>query len=515
MTRARKIVTALSVILLVTALISPALAAKKNKKQKAGAATSSTKIPAHPTDLSYGPLKFDVPEAKKYRHELSNGISVYVVEDHALPLVSVSLTLRAGSFLDPDDAPGLAAGTGRMLRRGGAGEMNAEEFDERVDFLAVNMNAFGGDMSSGASFNCITGVVDEAMDLFFMMLKTPGFQEDRMMVERENILEDMKQRNDSPQSISGREWAWLIRGTDFFGSHVMTEQELFALTRDDLVEFHKQYWRPENMMIAVSGDVKTDEILAKLDKHFEGWKVEGPDVPWPPTGPSNTLAPGVYYVDKDIPQGRVIMGHLGKQRKNWEDPDVFALSIMNDILGGGGFTSRMVKRIRSDEGLAYSAGTSFGVGQYWPGVFRVFYQSKSETVAFAAQIAKTEIERIRTEPVSEDELNTAKNSFIDVFPRRFESAGQIAGTFVDDDYNGRPHGYWDRYRDNIKKVGTDEVLAVAKKYLHPDKLVMLIVGKWDEIEPGDGDGRATMAEFYGGKATELPLRDPLTLEPMD
>ena len=515
MTRARKIVTALSVILLVTALISPALAAKKNKKQKAGAATSSTKIPAHPTDLSYGPLKFDVPEAKKYRHELSNGVSVYVVEDHALPLVSVSLTLRAGSFLDPDDAPGLAAGTGRMLRRGGAGEMNAEEFDERVDFLAVNMNAFGGDMSSGASFNCITGVVDEAMDLFFMMLKTPGFQEDRMMVERENILEDMKQRNDSPQSISGREWAWLIRGMDFFGSHVMTEQELFALTRDDLVEFHKQYWRPENMMIAVSGDVKTDEILAKLDKHFEGWKVEGPDVPWPPTGPSNTLAPGVYYVDKDIPQGRVIMGHLGKQRKNWEDPDVFALSIMNDILGGGGFTSRMVKRIRSDEGLAYSAGTSFGVGQYWPGVFRVFYQSKSETVAFAAQIAKTEIERIRTEPVSEDELNTAKNSFIDVFPRRFESAGQIAGTFVNDDYNGRPHGYWDRYRDNIKKVGTDEVLAVAKKYLHPDKLVMLIVGKWDEIEPGDGDGRATMAEFYGGKATELPLRDPLTLEPMD
>ena len=515
MTRARKIVTALSVILLVTALISPALAAKKNKKQKAGAATSSTKIPAHPTDLSYGPLKFDVPEAKKYRHELSNGVSVYVVEDHALPLVSVSLTLRAGSFLDPDDAPGLAAGTGRMLRRGGAGEMDAEEFDERVDFLAVNMNAFGGDMSSGASFNCITGVVDEAMDLFFMMLKAPGFQEDRLMVERENILEGMKQRNDSPQSISGREWGWLMRGTDFFGSHVMTEQELFALTREDLVEFHKQYWRPENMMIAISGDVKTDEILAKLDKHFEGWKVEGPDVPWPPTGPSNTLAPGVYYVDKDIPQGRVIMGHLGKQRKNWEDPDVFALSIMNDILGGGGFTSRMVKRIRSDEGLAYSAGTSFGVGQYWPGVFRVFYQSKSETVAFAAQIAKTEIERIRTEPVSEDELNTAKNSFIDVFPRRFESAGQIAGTFVDDDYNGRPHGYWDRYRDNIKKVGTDEVLAVAKKYLHPDKLVMLIVGKWDEIEPGDGDGRATMAEFYGGKATELPLRDPLTLEPMD
>jgi zinc protease len=514
MTRARKIVTALSVILLVTALISPALAAKKAKK-KSGAASASTAVPAHPTDLSYGPLKFDVPEAKKYRHELSSGIPVYVVEDHALPLVSVSITLRAGSFLDPDDAPGLAAGTGQMIRRGGAGDMSAEDFDERVDFLAANINAFGGDVSSGASFNCITGVVDETMGLFFMMLKTPGFQKDRILVERENILEDMKQRNDSPQSISGREWGWLIRGTDFFGSHVMTEQELFALTRDDLVKFHKQYWRPENMLISVSGDVKTDEILAKLDKHFADWKVEGPEVPWPPAGPGNTPAPGVYYVDKDIPQGRVILGHLGKQRANWDDPDVFALSIMNDILGGGGFTSRLVKRIRSDEGLAYSAGSRFGVGQYWPGLFRVFYQSKSETVAFAAQIAMTEIERIRTEPVSDDELNTAKNSFIDVFPRRFESAGQIAGTFVDDEYNGRPHEYWDSYRDHIKKVGSKEVLAAAKKYLDPDKLVMLIVGKWDEIEPGDTDGRASMAEFFGGKATELPLRDPLTLEPMD
>ena len=353
------------------------------------------------------------------------------------------------------------------------------------------------------------------MDLFFKMLKTPRFQQDRMDVERDNILEDMKQRNDSPQSISGREWGWLMRGKDFFGSHVMTEQELFALTRDDLVEFHEQYWRPENMMIAVSGDVKTDEILAKLNKHFADWKVEGPDVPWPPAGPDYTPTPGVYYVDKDIPQGRVVLGHLGKQRKNWEDPDVFALSIMNDILGGGGFTSRLVKRIRSDEGLAYSAGSSFGVGQYWPGEFEVFYQSKSETVAFAAQIAKAEIERIRTEPVTEDELNTAKNSFIDVFPRRFESAAQIAGTFVDDEYNGRPHEYWNNYRDNIKKVGAKEVQAAAKKYLNTDKLVMLIVGKWDEIKPGDADGRASMAEFFGGKATELPLRDPLTLEPME
>ncbi len=188
---------------------------------------------------------------------------------------------------------------------------------------------------------------------------------------------------------------------------------------------------------------------------------------------------------------------------------------MNDVLGGGGFTSRLVKRIRSDEGLAYSAGSSFGIGQYWPGVFNAYYQSKSATVAYAAKIAMDEIERIRTEPVTEEELTVAKNSFIDVFPRRFESAEQIVGTFADDEYNQRSHDYWKSYRENIRKVTATDVMNAAKKHLHPDRLVMLVVGKWPEIEPGDPDGKATMAQFYDGKATELPLRDPLTLAPME
>jgi predicted Zn-dependent peptidase len=188
---------------------------------------------------------------------------------------------------------------------------------------------------------------------------------------------------------------------------------------------------------------------------------------------------------------------------------------MNDILGGGGFTSRLVKRIRSDEGLAYSAGSAYGVGQYWPGLFQAFFQSKSETVAYAAQIAIDEMKRMREEDVSDDELKTSKSSFIDVFPRRFESAGQIVGTFVDDEYNGRPHDYWTDYRDNMRAVTAKDVKEAAKKHLHPDKLLMLVVGKWEDVVKGDADGRATMAQFYDGKAVELPLRDPLTLEPIE
>jgi predicted Zn-dependent peptidase len=507
---------ALAAVMLVAALGSPALAAKKaeRKPQKQQAAAAGG-IPAHPSELRYGPLDFDVPDAAKYRHQLSNGVPVFIAEDHALPLVSLSVTLRGGAYLDPAGKPGLAMATGSMLRRGGAASMSAEQFDERVDFLAANLNSFGGDESSGATLNCITGVADEALDLLFQMLKSPRFEQARIDVERENLLEEMKQRNDSPTSISNREWGWLLRGQDFFVTRELTRDELFALDRDAMVEFHGKYWRPENMYIAAWGDVKPDEILAKLEKHFAGFGVLGPPAPWPPPGPKHTPQPGVYYVDKDIPQGRVVLGHLGYQRKAWDDPEPFALDLMNEVLGGGGFTSRLLKRIRSDEGLAYSAGSSCSVGEHWPGVFQAFYQSKSETVAYAAKIALEEIERIRTSPVSEEELRVAKNSFIDVFPRRFESAGQVAGTFVDDVFQGRPHEYWKAYRDRMRAVTVEQVLAAAKEHVHPDRLMLLIVGKWDAIQPGDADGRASMAEFHDGRATRLPLRDPLTLKPIE
>ena len=483
----------------------------------AGAAPASFaegEIPARPEQLTYNSLDFEVPGVDNYRHELSNGIPVYVAQDRDLPLVTVSITLRAGNFVEPDGKLGVAEMAGTMLRRGGTASRNAEEFDERAAFLAANISSFTGDTSSGASVNCITPVFGEALELFFEMLKSPAFQQDRLDVEKNNLLERMKQRNDRPQSISGREWRWLMRGEDHFSARMMTQANVAALAREDLVDYYKNYWRPENMMVAVSGDVETSEVLAQLEKHFQGWDVKGPTVPWPPVPPTHTPNPGVYHVEKDIPQGRVLIGHLTYQRKSWKDKEESPLRILNDILGGGGFTSRLVKRIRSDEGLAYSAGSGFNLGLYWPGTFSVRYQSKSPTVALAAKIAMEEIDRIRTSKVSEEELAVAKGSFIEVFPRRFESAADIVNTFVNDEYAGRPAEYWINYRDRIQAVTADQVLKAAKKHLDPEKLVFLIVGKWDEIAPGDPDKRASMKEFFGGKATELPLRDPLTLEPM-
>lgn len=478
----------------------------------AAQAFGASDIPAKPADLKYKDLKFDVPKADKYKNKLKNGIVVYVAEDHSLPLVNMAVLVRAGDWLEPAPKTGLAGFTGTMIRQGGTEKLSAEDFDEKVDFLAADISSFVGDTQAGASLNCLSTVLDPSLDLFFDMIRTPRFQQSRIDVEKGNMLEDMKQRNDDAGTILGREWRWLMYGESHFTSREATKATVDSISREDLIDFHKKYFQPGNMIIAVSGDVTTKDILANLERRFADWKASGPAVPWPPPAPGFTPKPGLYHVEKDIPQGKVNIGHLGTWWDRWDNPDNFGLMVMNDILGGGGFTSRITKKVRSDEGLAYSAGSRFGIGTYFPSDFRVSYQSKNETVALAAKYSLAEIDKMRSEPPTDEEMTTSKNSFIESFPRNFESPSAVARLFADDDYIGRPHSYWESYRDSIRKIGGGDVQKVAKTYLHPDKMVFLIVGKWSEIEPGDANKRASMKEFYGGSVQHLPLRDPLTLQ---
>jgi zinc protease len=243
---------------------------------------------------------------------------------------------------------------------------------------------------------------------------------------------------------------------------------------------------------------------------MDGWK-RGDMAPNPPA-PTNVMKPGVYHVGKDIPQGKVRVGRRSIQR---DDPDYFAGELMNEILGGGGFTSRLMKNIRSNEGLAYSVGSRFEAGTYYPGQFAGAFESKNATVALAIKLMRDEFKRMQDEPVSAEELEVAKKSFIEAFPGQFSSKDATLGIFVSDEWTGRDPEYWQRYRDSIQKVTAADVQRVAKKYLNFDDMAVMVVGKWDEIAPGDQNGRAKMAEFFGGQAVELPLRDPMTMKPMD
>jgi zinc protease len=254
-------------------------------------------------------------------------------------------------------------------------------------------------------------------------------------------------------------------------------------------------------------------MIARLEKLFGDWPFKGET---PPPVPANTTfaAAGAYLVDKDVNQGRVQMMLPGVKRDN---PDYFAIIIMNDILGGGGFTSRIMNRVRSDEGLAYSAYSSFPGGVYYPYAFTAGFQSKSRTVAYATSIVLEEIKRIGNEPVNQKELEETKRGYVDRFPRSFATRGQIAGIFASDEYTGRyarDPQYWKNFRAKISAVTKEDVQRVAKKYLTPEKLVILAVGQKEEILKGHPDHPVKLPDLAGGKFTELPLRDPLTMKPM-
>ena len=485
----------------------------------AGAAAAAAwaraqEIPAHPRELRFPPLRFEPPSAEDYRRELTGGASAYLVEDHQLPLVTVSLTVRAGGYLVPAERTGLAGFTGSQMRSGGTKTMPAREFDEEAAFLATQIGASIGATSGGASVNCLKQNLDASLAMFFDMLKNPGFDPERLAIARTRALQGMQRRNDRLRDIQRREFSRLMRGEDHFTTWQSTEASVKSIDPDAMRAFHQSYYDPSRFVFAVSGDFDTDDMVRRLNGALaDGWPANVKD-PGAVPAPSHTPRAGVYMVDKvgrDVNQSHVAIGHLGIARSN---PEHVAVGIMNDILGGGGFISRIMSRVRSDEGLAYSAGSSFRAGTYYPGLFQAAFQSKNPTCAQAAAIVFEEIDRIRSEKVSAMEIDTARNSAIEIFPRFFATAGQVAGTFAADEYTKREAGYWRKYRERVADVSIDDVLDVAQKYLHPDKMVVLAVGDRAAMLAGNPDKPDYSFEKFarGGGIQSIPLPDPMTME---
>jgi predicted Zn-dependent peptidase len=465
-------------------------------------------IPDRPEGLAFKPLAFEPPRARDHRVVLKNGMVVYIAEDRALPLVNLSLTLRVGRWLEPKGKEGLAALTGSLLRRGGTKRWSAEQLDERFDFLAAQASSGISDTAGQAGLNCLRDNLDESLALFVEMLREPRFQEDRLALAKEQSLQEMKKRNDEASHIEGREWGVLLYGEGHFTNRFTTEGSVRGITRDDLVAFHRQWYHPANMVAAVSGSFTRAEMVAKLEKAFAAWPTPKPVAPPVPSA-IEPQAPGLYRIQKDVNQGRVSLGLPGVTR---DSPDVYALEVMNEILGGSGFNSRITRVVRSNEGLAYSAGSGIGFGVYYPGRFRAGFQSKSRSVAYATKLVLDEIRRIRETSVTEEELGIVKSNLIATFPSNFESKAESMGLFAADEYTKRDPAYWITYRDRIRAVTAADVQRVAVKYLVPESLRVLVVGDQGEIDKGDGVHDVTLGKLApGGKDVTLPLRDPMTM----
>lgn len=470
------------------------------------AATPSLAIPPRPEELKFAPLSFTPPDAKSFRHTLKDGTVVYMAPSKEFPLVSVSLSFKGGDYLDPADATGLATMTGSLMRSGGTTSMKPADLDEQLDFLATRIGVRVGGVTSSATMNCLKQNLDESMRLFVEILRNPGFDQGRLDVQKGEALEGLKQRNDSADAIIDREWSALLYGAEHFEARQPTGASLNAITRERLAEMHKRIFHPGNVIVAVSGDFDVADMTARLEKAFDGW-ARGETVADPPA-PTATFKPGVYHVEKDIPQGKVFIGLRGIRR---DDPDYFPMLVMNEVLGGGGFTSRIVQSVRSNEGLAYSAGSKLATNPYYPGEVRALFQSKNPTVALAIKLIDDEFNRIRAEPVTAQELETAKNSFVETFPQNFASKEAMLGIFVDDERTKRPEGYWKTFREKVMAVQPADIQRVAKAYLDPKNMAIMVVGNWSQIY--EGNERASMKDFFNGDVTHIPMKDPVTLEP--
>lgn len=491
---------AFSALLLLTTLLSGSLLFAKE-------------IPAHPDKLAFGPFEYTPPSAKDYRTVLKAGPVVYIAEDHELPLVNVAITLRMGSYLNPAGKEGLASMTGNLVARGGTHSRKARDLDEELAFLAANLSSSIGDESGSVTLNLLSKDVDKGLAILRQVLTEPAFEEEKIKLNKDQVLNDMKSRNDDSTNIETRERGFLATGENFYANQYATRASVDSISREDMLAFHKKWFDPRNMSVAVAGDFKKAEMLRKLETLFAGWPIKGEVAPSVPK-PTHVMKPGVFLVDKDVNQGRVSIMLPGLLRS---DPDFFSVQVMNDILGGGGFTSRITNRVRSDEGLAYSAGSGISGGVWYPGTLRAGFQSKVRTCSYASQIVLEEMKKMAGSEVTDEELKTSKNSFVQTLPRRFATKAQTVGVLLDEEFTGRyksDPGFFANYKANVEKVSKSDVKRVAARLLASAPPTILVVGKKDDLLNPDPKHPIAFAELGAGPVTEIALRDPYTMKPL-
>ncbi|MCP5004989.1 MAG: insulinase family protein [Planctomycetes bacterium] len=434
------------------------------------------------SEFKHKPIEFTPPEPK--RIVMDNGMIIYLLEDHDLPIFRITAQVRTGAVYESDEKVGLANLVGSVMRRGGTKTRPPDQINEELEFIAASVETSIGRESGSASLSVMKKDIDKGLEIFADVLMNPAFPPDMIRKEKDEILESIRRENDRPGQIIFREFRKLIyepnhpysRKTDGYPDTIE------KITREDMVAFHKRYFHPNNFIIGVSGDFDTDEILRKLKYVFRKWEKE--EVTFPKLPPiERQFEKSINYIYKDVTQAHVVAGHLGISRLN---KDYFPIKIMNFILGSGAFVARIPSKVRSDEGLAYSAYSYFFTPKDL-GFFFVSCQTKSESTVKAITLALEEVEKVREELVDVDELELAKDTYINQFIFKFTSSASIVGQMVGLEYEGLPLNYLETYVDNIKAVTREDVLRVAKEHLHPDKMKLLIIGDMDQFDKNLGE----------------------------
>lgn len=449
----------------------------------------------HPSLLMCPPLRFTPPEAE--RVVLDCGAVVYLLPDHRLPLFSLYSLARAGSAYDPKGKEGMASLTATVMRTGGTRNISPDNLDRELEFMAANIFTSTDRDASSVSLSCLSDDIAKALHIYLEIILHPEFARDRIDLSKGQVREAIRRWNDEPSQIVSREFRRLIYGPYPYGHPVIGEPgSMGRISRDDLIAFHKERFRPSGIILAAAGDFERGKILRSLNEAF------GPEktLPLPALPPVKEREKrSLNYIERDTEQAHLMIGHLGIRRDN---PDYFPIMIMNEILGAGGFTSRILERLRSSEGLTYHAGTDFTTN-IQTGLFYATCQTKEKTTTEALSLIMNELEQIRSAVVSEKELARAKEAFTNSFVFRFTDPSQIVQQMAAIEFYGLPRDYLERYLERVAAVNREDVLRVALTYLHPGRVTILVLGDRKNFsEPLDKFGEVNVIKIETAEDTE-------------
>lgn len=417
-----------------------------------------------------------IPQVDK--RVLPNGMRIYLLEDHALPTVTASVRINCGSYLEPADKVGLAEMCGEVMRTGGTTKWTGDQIDEQLEAVGATVET-GIDLLYGTAFmNGLSEYTDLGLEVLSEVLQHPVFDPDKIELAKVNQRSTISRRNDDAEEIGSREFKKIIYGANSPYARYAEYATVNAVTKDDLVAFHKMWFHPENIQIAVWGDFKKNDMVAKLTKYFGKWQKGTTAVP-PPPKVEYKYESKVYYVEKnDINQSKIYVGHVGGLQT---DADYADVTVMNAILGGA-FGSRLFNSVRSREGLAYAVFGVYTANVSYPGIFYNFASTKSETTAKAVREIVKEIKRMQTDAPTPEEMKLGKDGYLNSFVFQFDSKAKIINRLLNYDFYGLPADFNVQLKNKIEQVTPEAVTAAAKNRLHPDALRILVVGKGKDFD---------------------------------
>jgi zinc protease len=447
----------------------------------AAAVLSSNYLSAQATtwkQIPIPPLRSFQPQQPK-RIELPNGMVIFLQEDHELPLIDGTARIRGGSVNEPANKVGLVDIFGEVWRTGGTKTQTGDQLDDFLEVRAAKVETGPGPDSTTIGFSCLKGDLDDVFKAFLEVLQNPEFRDDKIDIAKKGEEDSISRRNDEVGSIAHREATKLAYGADNPYARVPEYATVAAITRQDLIDWHKKYVHPNDIILGISGDFDSAAMEARLRSAFDSWPKGESFPPFPKDELKYSPAkPGYYLIPKeDVNQSNIRMVALGTTRDN---PDYYAISVFNQAFGGG-FSSRLFNDIRTKRALAYGVGGGVGTNFGPVGMLQIAMSTKSESTVDAIRALDENIDGLSKQPITEEEIQRAKDAILNAFVFRLDSPDKILGERMVYEYYGYPPDWLDQYQAEIKKVTAADVNRIAAKYLHKDQLARLVVGNVKEF----------------------------------